>query len=53
MRWQKLNFLVVLMILGVCMIWPPPDVDNRIIHWENEDEGWVGGCRDTTTQSVE
>ncbi|KAF5773142.1 putative DnaJ domain, Chaperone J-domain superfamily [Helianthus annuus] len=34
---------------------PPPDVDTRI-HWENEDEGWVGGSSSsgtTTQQSVE
>lgn len=32
----------------------PPGVDTRI-HWENEDEGWVGGgtSSGTTTRSVE
>lgn len=27
----------------------PPDVDTRI-HWENEDEGWVGGSKSQSAQ---
>nr|XP_043634043.1 NAD(P)H-quinone oxidoreductase subunit T, chloroplastic [Erigeron canadensis] len=30
----------------------PQEVDTRI-HWENEDDGWVGGSSASTTQSVE
>ncbi|GJV28022.1 NAD(P)H-quinone oxidoreductase subunit T, chloroplastic [Tanacetum coccineum] len=31
---------------------PPPGVDTRI-HWENEDEGWVGGSTNTTRSSID
>ena len=29
----------------------PPGVDTRI-HWDNEDEGWVGGTSSSTKQST-